>query len=102
MTVDALIEHQDVYVVIGESMIGNRIDISLPRVTIIRDYPNSMYFPAFDATVQAGGYNSFHEIRKYGLSKFLLDKSVFSYAIPSPRIFNYTSFKKNKKSHILD
>ena len=43
-----------------------------------------------------------HEIRQYGLSKFLLDNSVFSYAIPSPRIFNYTAFKKIKKSHILD
>ena len=41
------------------------------------------------------------EIKKYGLSKFLLDNSVFSYAIPSPRIFNYTTFKKNKKTHIL-
>jgi len=45
---------------------------------------------------------SINEVREYGLSKFLLDKSIFSYAIPSPRIFNYTSFKKIKKSHILD
>ena len=43
-----------------------------------------------------------HKIREYGLSEFLLDNSIFSYAISSPRIFNYTSFKKNKKSHILD
>ena len=42
-----------------------------------------------------------HEIKQYGLSKFLLDNAVFSYAIPSPRIFNYTTFKKNKKTHIL-
>jgi predicted glycosyltransferase len=26
-----------------------------------------MYFHGFDATVQAGGYNSFHETRKFGL-----------------------------------
>ena len=43
-----------------------------------------------------------NEVRKYGFSKFLLDQSIFSYAISSPRIFNYTSFKKIKKSHILD
>ena len=44
---------------------------------------------------------SLHEVKKYGLSKFLLDNAIFSYAIPSPRIFNYTTFKKIKKSHIL-
>jgi len=63
MTVEALTMREDVHVVLGESMIGNRLDISLPRVHIIRDYPNSMYFLAFDATVLAGGYNSFHEVR---------------------------------------
>ena len=26
-----------------------------------------MYFRGFDATVQAGGYNSFHETRSFGL-----------------------------------
>jgi predicted glycosyltransferase len=26
-----------------------------------------MYFNAFDASVQAGGYNSYHEVRKFGL-----------------------------------
>ena len=41
------------------------------------------------------------KIKEYGLSKFLLDNEVFSYAIPSPEIFNYTTFKENKKSHIL-
>ena len=39
----------------------------MPRVTILRDYPNSIYFNGFDATVQAGGYNSFHETRTFGL-----------------------------------
>lgn len=42
------------------------------------------------------------EIEQHGLSKFLFEKSVFSYAIPSPNIFNYTSFKQNQKTHILD
>ena len=41
------------------------------------------------------------KIKEYGLSNFLLDNAVFSYAIPSPKIFNYTTFKKNKKTHIL-
>ena len=67
MTVEALTSHDDVHVVLGESMIGERLDVSLDRVHVIRDYPNSMYFRAFDASVQAGGYNSFHETRNYGL-----------------------------------
>ncbi len=41
-------------------------------------------------------------VKKYGLSKFLLDNVIFSYAIPEPKTFNYTTFKKNKNSHILD
>ena len=67
LTVEALLQYDDVTVVIGESMLGERIDINLNRVVLLRDYPNSMYFNAFDATVQAGGYNSFHETRKFGL-----------------------------------
>ena len=35
-----------------------------------------------------------HKIKEIGLSKFLSNKKVFSYAIPSPRKFDYTSFKK--------
>jgi UDP:flavonoid glycosyltransferase YjiC (YdhE family) len=67
LTVDSLTTNPDVYVVLGESLIGSRIDIELPRVQVLRDYPNSMYFHGFDATVQAGGYNSFHETRSFGL-----------------------------------
>ena len=63
LTTEALTSRNDVYVVLGESMIGERLEVSLPRVHVIRDYPNSMYFRAFDATVLAGGYNSFHEVR---------------------------------------
>ena len=37
-------------------------------------------------------------IKQIGLSKFLKEKHVFSYAIPSPRIFNFTSFGNTQKS----
>jgi UDP-N-acetylglucosamine--N-acetylmuramyl-(pentapeptide) pyrophosphoryl-undecaprenol N-acetylglucosamine transferase len=67
LTLECLLEKPDVYVILGESLIGERIDVDLPRVQILRDYPNSMYFRGFDATVQAGGYNSFHETRTLGL-----------------------------------
>lgn len=67
LTVEALLKHDDITVVVGESMLGERIELSMDRVVLLRDYPNSMYFRAFDATVQAGGYNSFHETRCFGL-----------------------------------
>jgi len=67
LTVDSLLKNPKVHIVLGESLIGGRIDLEVPRVQILRDYPNSMYFRGFDATVQAGGYNSFHETRTFGL-----------------------------------
>ena len=36
-------------------------------MTILRDYPNSLYYNAFDYSIQAGGYNSFHEMRSMKL-----------------------------------
>jgi len=67
LTVDAILKHEGVHVVIGESMLGERIFFEHSRVQLLRDYPNSMYFKAFDASIQAGGYNSFHEMRTFGL-----------------------------------
>ena len=37
-------------------------------------------------------------IKQNGLSNFLKENRVFSYAIPSPRIFNFTSFGMQNKS----
>jgi UDP:flavonoid glycosyltransferase YjiC (YdhE family) len=70
--VDALLAHDLVHVVLGESMLGDRLAIDLDRVHLIRDYPNAMYLRAFDRCVQAGGYNSFHEMRAIGLPTLFL------------------------------
>ena len=67
LTIDALLAHENVSVVLGESMLGERLSVNLDRVVLLRDYPNSVYFNAFDASVQAGGYNSYHEMRKFGV-----------------------------------
>ena len=67
MTLDALLKYENLHIILGESMIGDRIDIEMPNLHIIRDYPNSQYFNGFDAVIQAGGYNSFHETRAFGL-----------------------------------
>ncbi len=63
MVVDALLQNKEVHVILGESMLGDRLRIDLDRVHLIRDYPNALFLRAFDYSVQAGGYNSFHEMR---------------------------------------
>ena len=67
LTIEALLAHENVSVVLGESMLGERLSVNLDRVVLLRDYPNSVYFNAFDASVQAGGYNSYHEMRRFGV-----------------------------------
>jgi UDP:flavonoid glycosyltransferase YjiC (YdhE family) len=64
LTIDALLEHDsELFIVIGESLLGKRVSFSNERVRILRDYPNAIYFKGFDYSIQAGGYNSFHEMR---------------------------------------
>jgi hypothetical protein len=38
-----------------------------PNVTYLRGYPLSQYFAAFDFSVAAAGYNTFHEVMSFGL-----------------------------------
>lgn len=59
--IEILQKLKNVHIVIGESLIGSRIDVAGNRIQILRDYPNSMYFNAFDFSIIAGGYNSYHE-----------------------------------------
>jgi spore coat polysaccharide biosynthesis predicted glycosyltransferase SpsG len=67
MVLDALFAHPEVYVVLGESMLGERLSFTHERLRIIRDYPNALYAHAFDASIQAGGYNSYQEMRMFGI-----------------------------------
>ena len=67
LVLKALFEHSEVYVVLGESMLGERLTFTHERLRVIRDYPNALYAQAFDASVQAGGYNSYQEMRMFGI-----------------------------------
>lgn len=67
LTVEALKAHAGVEVVLGESLIGDRMPIDVDGIRLLRDFPNAIYFNAFDFTVIAGGYNSFHEVIRFGL-----------------------------------
>ncbi len=67
VTIKTLMNYQNVEIVLGESMLGRRQDIDFDGVHLLRDYPNTMYYNAFDATIQAGGYNSYHEVRSLNI-----------------------------------
>ena len=70
--IDALLDYNDIHIVVGESLLGDRIKLDLEKVHLIRDYPNSLYLNAFDYSIQAGGYNSFHEMRSKGIPTLFL------------------------------
>jgi UDP:flavonoid glycosyltransferase YjiC (YdhE family) len=56
-----------VYVVLGESMLGGRLPSIGGRVRVLADYPNSLDFKAFDFTIMAAGYNSYHEAIRFSV-----------------------------------
>ena len=71
-----VLQDAGVWAVIGESLLGSRIEISdMSNVRILRDYPNSRYFSSFDFGVISGGYNSFHEA-------IMFSCPVFAYQTP--------------------
>lgn len=43
-----------------------------PGITVLKGMPLSQYFHAFDFTISAAGYNSFHEIINFGLPSILV------------------------------
>ena len=62
------LNEKGVFVVIGESMLGSRIDADeFENIRILRDYPNSKYYNSFDFSIIAGGYNSYHESITFSL-----------------------------------
>ncbi len=67
ITLTELAKHENVYTVVGESMLGTPISFEGPRLRFLRDYPNSINYNAFDFSVTACGYNSYHEMIHFGL-----------------------------------
>jgi UDP-N-acetylglucosamine--N-acetylmuramyl-(pentapeptide) pyrophosphoryl-undecaprenol N-acetylglucosamine transferase len=72
LSIRLLSAYDDIYVVVGESMIGNRLNITGERIRTLRDYPNSLYFNSFDFAIMAGGYNSYHEAIAFQLPTICL------------------------------
>ena len=69
---DVLIKFDDLYVVVGESILGENLEYDHPRIRVIREYPNSKYYRSFDFGILAGGDNSYHEAINFSLPAICL------------------------------
>lgn len=65
--VEQLKNRKNLQIVLGESIIAHKRYGVDPDIFIIRDYPNSIYFNAFDFAIITGSYNIFHETIYFGL-----------------------------------
>lgn len=65
--VNLLKDEKNLQVVVGESIIAHKPYKIDPNIFTIRNYPNSIYFNAFDFAIITGSYNTFHETIYFGL-----------------------------------
>lgn len=64
--------HPDLQIAVAEwANAGGGLDL-WPGITVLKGMPLSQYFRAFDFTISAAGYNSFHEIINFGLPSILV------------------------------
>ena len=69
---ELLAGYPDVEVVLAQSPIADR-DVTLPpRVHLLRQYPNALFFNAFDLAISAAGYNTVHELLFFGVPSILI------------------------------
>jgi UDP:flavonoid glycosyltransferase YjiC (YdhE family) len=64
---DTLRERHDVQIVAAEWLMAKHSQAPENEVRVVRTFPLSRYFRAFDASVSAVGYNSYHELVQAGL-----------------------------------
>lgn len=62
----------DVEVVLAESPIAEHADGARPGLHLLRQYPNSLFFNAFDLAITAAGYNTYHELMHFGVPSVLI------------------------------
>jgi UDP-N-acetylglucosamine--N-acetylmuramyl-(pentapeptide) pyrophosphoryl-undecaprenol N-acetylglucosamine transferase len=67
-----LSRYPDVEVVLAQSPIAKQEVIASPEVHMIRQYPNSRFFDAFDFAISAAGYNTVHELLFFGVPAILV------------------------------
>ena len=65
---ELLAGYPEVEVVLAQSPIANREVALPPKVHLLRQYPNALFFNAFDLAISAAGYNTVHELLFFGSS----------------------------------
>ncbi|MCF6465676.1 glycosyltransferase [Clostridium sp. Cult2] len=74
--IKVLKDRDDLQIVLGESIIAHKRYHVDSDIFIIRDYPNSIYFNAFDFAIVNGSYNTFHETIYFGVPTILFPTST--------------------------
>ncbi|MEH6984052.1 glycosyltransferase, partial [Priestia megaterium] len=70
-------KRKDISIVISESIIGKKLQIpEQENLIIIRDYPISSYYNAFDLAITASGYNSFHELLFFNVPAIIIPNQM--------------------------
>lgn len=72
MIISILKNKENIFIVIGESIVGKRLNFYDKRIKMLRDYPNSRFFNAFDLAITACGYNTFHELMYFGVPSIFI------------------------------
>ncbi|MDI3089731.1 glycosyltransferase [Priestia megaterium] len=73
----ALRKRKDIFIVVSESIIGKKLQIpEQENLIIIRDYPISSYYNAFDLAITASGYNSFHELLFFNVPAIIIPNQM--------------------------
>jgi len=61
-SVETLVRQRNVQIVAAEWLMADRSLAPEAQVKVVRTFPLSRYFRAFDASISAVGYNSYHEL----------------------------------------
>ena len=67
-----LSKYPQCYVVMAESLIGERLKFGQERLRLLRDFPNSRWFKDIDFAIMAGGYNSYHEMVEFCIPSIIM------------------------------
>jgi len=72
LVLNVLSSYPQCYVIMAESLIGERLDLGQERLRLLRDFPNSRWFGEIDFSIIAGGYNSYHEMVEFCIPSIVI------------------------------